>query len=240
MATGLLRPDSGTVSVHGVDVWTHLVETKRPIGVLNDGVRLFDRLTGLQLVTYAGLLSGMGRAVVAERAADLLEPFDLEAASGTLVVDYSAGMALDTAALHAVIGVCTLAGSTLVWRFALDRALERPATSTSVGSAQRGLGWFRVFPGTPTGAVGPVVAVLLGMSIYTDVSYDNTAFSLHLQTAVSGRADRWDRLVGLLGVSLGLLLTGFALSSLVSGRFAFSVPTPGDNPLKSRPERASS
>lgn len=85
IATGLLRPDSGTVSVHGVDVWTHLVETKRPIGVLNDGVRLFDRLTGLQLVTYAGLLSGMGRAVVAERAADLLELFGLEAASGTLV-----------------------------------------------------------------------------------------------------------------------------------------------------------
>ncbi|EAR24109.1 ABC transporter, ATP-binding protein [marine actinobacterium PHSC20C1] len=105
MATGLLRPDSGTVSVHGTDVWTHLVESKRRIGVLSDGVRLFDRLTGLQLVTYAGLLSGMERTVVAERAADLLELFDLDAASGTLVVDYSAGMtkkiALACALIHA-------------------------------------------------------------------------------------------------------------------------------------------
>ncbi|WP_219948549.1 hypothetical protein [Salinibacterium sp. M195] len=45
----------------------------------------------------------------------------------------------------------------------------------------------------------------------------------------------WERLPGLLGISIGLLLTGLALSSLVSGRFAFSVPAPGDNPFKSRP-----
>ncbi|MBH0115439.1 ABC transporter ATP-binding protein [Salinibacterium sp. NG253] len=105
MATGLLRPDAGTVSVHGLDVWSNLVEAKKRIGVLSDGVRLFDRLTGLQLVTYAGLLSGMDRAVVAERAADLLELFDLDAVSGTLVVDYSAGMtkkiALACALIHA-------------------------------------------------------------------------------------------------------------------------------------------
>jgi len=105
MATGLLRPDAGTVAVHGLDVWTNLVEAKRRLGVLSDGVRLFDRLTGLQLVTYAGLLHGMERDVVADRAADLLELFDLEAAGGTLVVDYSAGMtkkvALACALIHA-------------------------------------------------------------------------------------------------------------------------------------------
>lgn len=105
MATGLLRPDSGTVAVHGLDVWSNLVEAKRTIGVLSDGVRLFDRLTGLQLVTYAGLLSGIERSIVAARAVDLLELFDLDSASGTLVVDYSAGMtkkiALACALIHA-------------------------------------------------------------------------------------------------------------------------------------------
>ncbi|QAV69400.1 ABC transporter ATP-binding protein [Salinibacterium sp. UTAS2018] len=105
MATGLLRPDQGSIAVHGLDVWSNLVEAKKRIGVLSDGVRLFDRLTGLQLVTYAGLLSGMERSVVAERAADLLELFDLDAVSGTLVVDYSAGMtkkiALACALIHA-------------------------------------------------------------------------------------------------------------------------------------------
>ncbi|MBC7591314.1 MAG: ATP-binding cassette domain-containing protein, partial [Salinibacterium sp.] len=105
MATGLLRPDFGTISIHGVDVWSNLVEAKKLVGNLSDGVRLFDRLTGLQLVTYAGLLSGMTREVVVERAHDLLHLLDLESAAGTLVVDYSAGMtkkiALACALVHA-------------------------------------------------------------------------------------------------------------------------------------------
>lgn len=105
MATGLLRPDAGSVSIHGVDVWHNLIEAKRLVGVLSDGVRLFDRLTGTQLVIYAGLLSGMQRDVVEARTADLLQLLDLESAGGTLVVDYSAGMtkkiALACALVHA-------------------------------------------------------------------------------------------------------------------------------------------
>lgn len=105
MATGLLRPDRGSVSIHGIDVWSHLVEAKRLVGNLSDGVRLFDRLTGMQLVTYAGLLSGMDRDVVTSRAQELLQLLDLDTAGGTLVVDYSAGMtkkiALACALVHA-------------------------------------------------------------------------------------------------------------------------------------------
>lgn len=105
MATGLLRPDAGQVSIHGLDVWTNLIEAKKLVGVLSDGVRLFDRLTGTQLVTYAGMLSGMSRDVVTDRTRDLLEMLDLDSAGGTLVVDYSAGMtkkiALACALVHA-------------------------------------------------------------------------------------------------------------------------------------------
>ena len=105
MATGLLRPDFGTAAVHGVDVWARPLEAKKLLGILPDGVRLFDRLTGEQLLTYAGLLRGMDKAVVATRAADLLTAFDLAADAGTLVVDYSAGMtkkiALASALIHA-------------------------------------------------------------------------------------------------------------------------------------------
>jgi ABC-2 type transport system ATP-binding protein len=105
MATGLLRPDAGEIRLHGVDVWNNLIKAKKLIGNLSDGVRLFDRLTGLQLVIYAGLLSGMTREVVTSRAADLLQMLDLESAGGTLVVDYSAGMtkkvALACALVHA-------------------------------------------------------------------------------------------------------------------------------------------
>ncbi|WP_083521331.1 ABC transporter ATP-binding protein [Arthrobacter luteolus] len=105
MATGLMRPDYGQVWVHGVDVWARPLEAKRIMGVLPDGVRLFDRLTGEQLVTYAGLLRGMDRETVAARVADLLAALDLTADAGTLVVDYSAGMtkkiSLASALIHA-------------------------------------------------------------------------------------------------------------------------------------------
>ncbi|MET0590581.1 MAG: ABC transporter ATP-binding protein [Naasia sp.] len=105
MATGLMRPDSGRVQVLGVDVWGDLLGAKRLIGVLGDGVRLFDRLSGLQLVTYAGLLMGMDRPTVEARVEDLLTLLDLGEARDKLVVDYSAGMtkkiALACALIHA-------------------------------------------------------------------------------------------------------------------------------------------
>ncbi|MDQ0865889.1 ABC transporter ATP-binding protein [Arthrobacter globiformis] len=105
MATGLLRPDFGTAVVHGVDVWAQPLQAKKLMGILPDGVRLFDRLSGEQLVTYAGLLRGMDRDVVAARVGELLAVLDLSQDAGTLVVDYSAGMtkkiALASALIHA-------------------------------------------------------------------------------------------------------------------------------------------
>ena len=105
MATGLLRPDAGSVDVLGADVWADTVRAKQLVGVLPDGLRLFDRLTGTELVTYSGLLRGMDRAVVAERTGELLEALGLADAGSMLVVDYSAGMtkkvALACALVHA-------------------------------------------------------------------------------------------------------------------------------------------
>ena len=105
MSTGLLRPDYGQVWVHGHDLWADPTRVKAMLGVLPDGVRLFDRLTGRQLITYSGLLRGMDRDVVAERAADLLDTLDLTPDANTMVIDYSAGMtkkvALACALVHA-------------------------------------------------------------------------------------------------------------------------------------------
>jgi ABC-2 type transport system ATP-binding protein len=92
MATGLLRPDAGTAYVLGNDVWADPVKAKRLLGILPDGMRIFDRLTGRQLVTYAGLLRGLSRDVANERTGELLHALGLEDARDKLVVDYSAGM----------------------------------------------------------------------------------------------------------------------------------------------------
>jgi ABC-2 type transport system ATP-binding protein len=92
MATGLLRPDAGRIRLLGHDVWTDPAAAKRLIGVLPDGVKLFDRLSGRELITYNGLLRGLDRATVADRTARLLDALGLAEAGDTLVVDYSAGM----------------------------------------------------------------------------------------------------------------------------------------------------
>ena len=105
MAVGLLRPDAGRAVVLGHDVWSDPVEAKRILGVLPDGTRLFDRLTGAELLAYTGLLRGMPPDVVDQRAAELLDVLALAEAGRTLVVDYSAGMkkkiGLACALLHA-------------------------------------------------------------------------------------------------------------------------------------------
>ncbi len=92
MAVGLLRPDAGEARVLGYDVWADPVRAKSLLGVMPDGVRLFDRLSGAELLAYHGLLRGMDPAVVDQRATELLDVLALSDAGRTLVVDYSAGM----------------------------------------------------------------------------------------------------------------------------------------------------
>jgi len=105
MAVGLLRPDFGQARVLGHDVWAAPAAAKALLGVLPDGVRMFDRLSGAELLAYHGLLRGMNAEVVDQRAGELLEVLELGTANRTLVVDYSAGMkkkiGLACALLHA-------------------------------------------------------------------------------------------------------------------------------------------
>ncbi|GAB3733674.1 ABC transporter ATP-binding protein [Nocardiopsis nanhaiensis] len=107
MAVGLLRPDSGTARVLGVDVWRDPVGAKRRMGVLPDGLSLPERLTGGELLDYWGRLRGLGREVTRTRAEELLKVLELDGAErdGVLVAEYSTGMrkkiGLATALLHA-------------------------------------------------------------------------------------------------------------------------------------------
>ncbi|HEY1106780.1 ABC transporter ATP-binding protein [Agromyces endophyticus] len=103
MVTGLLRPDAGTVSIHGIDAWADPRAAKRITGVLPDRLRLFDRLTGSQLLYYSGVLRGLDNRTVRERSADLITAFGLDDAVDRLVADYSAGMTKKIALACALI-----------------------------------------------------------------------------------------------------------------------------------------
>lgn len=103
MVTGLLRPDEGTVRIHDIDAWADPEAAKRATGVLPDRLRLFDRLTGGQLLHYSGILRGLDARTVRERSADLIAAFGLDDAVDRLVADYSAGMTKKIALACAMI-----------------------------------------------------------------------------------------------------------------------------------------
>src|SRR5579871_1794932 len=104
MMTGLLRPDSGRIVIKGLDVWADPVAAKAVIGVVPAEARLFERLSGEEVLEYAGRLRGLPAAEARSRAAQLLEVLDLTADSKRLVADYSTGMrkkaALGCALIH--------------------------------------------------------------------------------------------------------------------------------------------
>ena len=105
MVTGMLQPTEGTALIRGIDMWSEPLKAKAHLGVLPDGVHLFDKLTGEQLITYSGYLHGIDKETVASRVKDLLAAMDLTDAAGRAVADYSAGMtkkiALAAALIHA-------------------------------------------------------------------------------------------------------------------------------------------
>ncbi len=104
MSTGLLRPDEGAIVVDGLDVWADTRVVKERIGVVPEDLRLFERLTGRELLEYVGLLRQLERSEARRRTEELIEALDLGEAASRLVVDYSAGMrkkvALAAAILH--------------------------------------------------------------------------------------------------------------------------------------------
>jgi len=59
MMTGLLRPDSGQILINGIDVWQDPPAAKAAIGVVPAEARLFDRLSGEELLEYAGRLPAL-------------------------------------------------------------------------------------------------------------------------------------------------------------------------------------
>jgi ABC-2 type transport system ATP-binding protein len=92
MMTCLLRPDGGQVVVNGLDVWADPPAAKAIMGVVPAEVRLFERLSGAELLEYSGRLRGMPAREARSRAAQLLDVLDLTSDARRLVADYSTGM----------------------------------------------------------------------------------------------------------------------------------------------------
>lgn len=139
MLTGLLAPTSGRVQILGLDLVKNMVEVKRQIGVVPEGMALFGRLTGSEYLNFVGRMYGLDRETAAKRTAELLEFMQLTEQPKTLVTDYSHGMQKKLAMAAAVIhgpkvlfldepfeGVDAIAAGTL--KTMLQRMIARGAT----------------------------------------------------------------------------------------------------------------
>jgi ABC-2 type transport system ATP-binding protein len=104
MMTGLLRPDGGQILIDGLDVWADPPAAKAIIGVVPAEVRLFERLSGEELLEYSGRLRGLPAGEARDRSAQLLGVLDMAEDARRLVADYSTGMrkkvALGCALIH--------------------------------------------------------------------------------------------------------------------------------------------
>ena len=102
--TGLLAPSGGSARVLGYDVETQGLDIKRRIGVVPDGLHLFERLTGEEHLRFVGEAHGLAPAEARRRAGQLLEAMDLSGDADKLVSGYSHGMrkklALSCALIH--------------------------------------------------------------------------------------------------------------------------------------------
>lgn len=101
MLTGLLAKTSGEIRVLGL---APCDELKRRIGVVPDGLLLFDRLTGREHLVFVGRIFGLERHEAGRRADELLSVMELAGDARKLVSDYSFGMrkklALAAALIH--------------------------------------------------------------------------------------------------------------------------------------------
>src|SRR5437773_9723808 len=101
--TGLLAPTSGSMELLGVDFAANPVEVKRQIGVVPEGMGLFERLTGSEYLKFVGRMYGLDRATTQRRSEELLDFMQLADRPKTMIADYSHGMQKKLALAAAVI-----------------------------------------------------------------------------------------------------------------------------------------
>src|SRR5256886_4273551 len=101
--TGLLAPTSGSMQLLGVDFAANPVEAKRQIGVVPEGMGLFERLSGFEDLKFVGRMYGLDRATTQRRSEELLDFMQLADRPKTMIADYSHGMQKKLALAAAVI-----------------------------------------------------------------------------------------------------------------------------------------
>ncbi|MGB7861368.1 MAG: ATP-binding cassette domain-containing protein, partial [Acidimicrobiia bacterium] len=90
--TTLLKPDSGSATVAGVDVLADPVDARHKIGLAGQSAAVDAFLTGRENVEMVGRLYNLSNSEAKKRAAEVLERIHLTDAADRKVSTYSGGM----------------------------------------------------------------------------------------------------------------------------------------------------
>jgi len=103
LLSGLEQPDSGSVFIGGLGFGDHGVAIRRNLGVLPEGLGLFESLTIIENLLTVGPFYGLTKSETTARATSLLEFLDLAQLRHTVARDCSFGMRKKTALAMALL-----------------------------------------------------------------------------------------------------------------------------------------
>ncbi|MCD9047897.1 ABC transporter ATP-binding protein [Luteimonas sp. MHLX1A] len=99
----LMRPDSGSVRVDGIDAGEDPAAVRRILGVLPDARGIYKRLTARENIRYFGELHGLPRALVDERIDSLSSRLDMADILDRRTEGFSQGQRTKTAIARALV-----------------------------------------------------------------------------------------------------------------------------------------
>lgn len=99
----LLKPDSGDMTVDGIDPRREPLAVKRRLGVVPDSRGLYDRLTARENVRYYGELQGLDRATIDARTNRLAELLGMQDFIERRTEGFSQGQRVKVAIARAMI-----------------------------------------------------------------------------------------------------------------------------------------
>ena len=92
MATGMLRPSAGSITVAGWDVYQQGRQARALMGYVPDQPYIYEKLTGREFLQFVADLYELDARASRPRADELLALFELDGEAETLVEGYSHGM----------------------------------------------------------------------------------------------------------------------------------------------------
>lgn len=104
MIMGLVKPDSGNISVYGSDPAHDSLSVKRMIGYVPEAPRLYEFLTGSEYIDFICAVHGFDTKQQGERIREFFEAFELTGHENEMIGGYSHGMKQKVAIIAALLG----------------------------------------------------------------------------------------------------------------------------------------